>query len=227
LIPSRSIPDTVDPCLFLNAGANGKRIGSRTGDCASPATPFALSGQCAKLASDEPWWAPPCLDVPGGRTCFSGAVGTGLTRWKHARGLAVTRRPVARTGTARGGIRRVSHAGTARLAQGRAGYETSEKQCRCARRLEKNCPKCWQPSPSRKLEKGLPRLASQKETVRNITGWPWIISLNLNTTYTHSRKESFICDVDFAGHHGSSLLGVSMDQFASFGYHGSSTGGPL
>jgi len=28
----------------------------------------------------------------------------------------------------------------------------------------------------------LPRLASQKETVRNITGWPWIISLNLNAT---------------------------------------------
>jgi hypothetical protein len=34
----------------------------------------------------------------------------------------------------------------------------------------------------RQLEKGLPRLASQKETVRNITGWPWIISLNLNAT---------------------------------------------
>ena len=34
----------------------------------------------------------------------------------------------------------------------------------------------------RQLEKGLPRLASQKETVCNITGWPWIISLNLNAT---------------------------------------------
>jgi len=37
----------------------------------------------------------------------------------------------------------------------------------------------------RQLEKGLPRLASQKETVRNITGWPWIISLNLNATYNY------------------------------------------
>ncbi len=34
----------------------------------------------------------------------------------------------------------------------------------------------------RQLENGLPRLASQKETVRNITGWPWIISLILNAT---------------------------------------------
>ncbi len=32
----------------------------------------------------------------------------------------------------------------------------------------------------RQLERGLPRLAADSEGLRSLTGWPWIISLNLN-----------------------------------------------
>jgi hypothetical protein len=30
------------------------------------------------------------------------------------------------------------------------------------------------------LEEGMPRLASQKDAIRSLTAWPWIVSLNLN-----------------------------------------------
>lgn len=33
---------------------------------------------------------------------------------------------------------------------------------------------------TRQLESGLPRLAADAESVRGITAWPWIVSLNLN-----------------------------------------------
>ena len=33
---------------------------------------------------------------------------------------------------------------------------------------------------TRQLESGLPRLATNPESVRSITAWPWIVSLNLN-----------------------------------------------
>lgn len=33
---------------------------------------------------------------------------------------------------------------------------------------------------TRQLESGLPRLAANTESVRSITAWPWIVSLNLN-----------------------------------------------
>ena len=33
---------------------------------------------------------------------------------------------------------------------------------------------------TRQLESGLPRLATNAESVRGITAWPWIVSLNLN-----------------------------------------------
>lgn len=32
----------------------------------------------------------------------------------------------------------------------------------------------------RQLEKGLPRLAANHQTLRSLTAWPWIVSLNLN-----------------------------------------------
>jgi hypothetical protein len=36
-------------------------------------------------------------------------------------------------------------------------------------------------SVRRQLEEGLPRLASNREALRSLTGWPWIVSLNLNS----------------------------------------------
>ena len=36
------------------------------------------------------------------------------------------------------------------------------------------------PGLTRQLESGLPRLATNPESVRSITAWPWIVSLNLN-----------------------------------------------
>jgi hypothetical protein len=34
----------------------------------------------------------------------------------------------------------------------------------------------------RQLEQGLPRLTADSKSLRSLTAWPWIISLNLNAT---------------------------------------------
>lgn len=134
-----------------HAGTNGSPVGRQQGNGAAPAKRVTAPMCATRHCSTRPRRAATRTDDARRGARIPGAVGATGQYWQHTGSLAVARSSVAKIGAYCEGVRGISAAGTAWLAQGGTRHAASQKRCTNTGRLEKNCPKTWLPSPNPKL----------------------------------------------------------------------------